>query len=257
MKLLIVDDEVFAVKGILDSVDWTILKFEEVLTANSYSQAVNIMSQNTIEVLLCDIEMPMGNGLDLVEWAQTHSPDTQCIILSCHDDFIHVQRALRLKCLDYLVKPPVPQMIIKVLEKAQNAYLQNQEKQRYLDYGKIYVSGGDKQEEKPSSTGKRDVVAITEEYIKQHIDEPMTVEDLAGMVYTNPEYLSRLFKRKYHKTLNEYITQQRMQLAAEMLRNSDLTVSAISAKVGYPNYSYFIKIFKKFYGMTPREYQQK
>ena len=69
MKLLIVDDEVFAVKGILDSVDWTILKFEEVLTANSYSQAVNIMSQNTIEVLLCDIEMPMGSGLDLVEWS--------------------------------------------------------------------------------------------------------------------------------------------------------------------------------------------
>ena len=76
------------------------------------------------------------------------------------------------------------------------------------------------------------------------------------MVYVNPEYLSRLFKKKHHKTLNEYITSERMQLAAEMLRGSNLTVSTISARVGYPNYSYFTRIFKKYYGVTPREYQQ-
>ena len=45
MKLLMVDDEIFALKGILDSVDWSVLAFEEVLTATSYGQAVNLFRQ--------------------------------------------------------------------------------------------------------------------------------------------------------------------------------------------------------------------
>ena len=47
-----------------------------------------------------------------------------------------------------------------------------------------------------------------------------------------------------------------MELAAGMLRNSRMTVSSVSARVGYPNYSYFTRIFKKYFGVTPREYQQ-
>ena len=82
------------------------------------------------------------------------------------------------------------------------------------------------------------------------------MKELAALVYVNPEHLSRLFKKKHHKTLIEYITSERMQLAAAMLRESRMTVSAVSAKVGYPNYSYFTRIFKKYFGVTPREYQQ-
>lgn len=263
MKLLIVDDEIFAIKGILDSVDWTRLKFDEVLTAGSYSQAVNLMRQNEIAVLLCDIEMPMGSGLELVQWAQDHSPDTLCIILSCHDEFSMAQQALRLNCLDYLLKPPVPQMVTAALEHAKTVYQQNREKKRYLDYGKLYVSGGKKAEEQSeippagAAGGTRtDVVSAVEEYIRAHIDEQLTVEGLAALVYVNPEYLSRLFKKKHHKTLVEYITAERMELAAGMLRNSRMTVSSVSARVGYPNYSYFTRIFKKYFGVTPREYQQ-
>ncbi len=255
MKLLIVDDEVFAVKGILDSVNWSLLKFDEVLTAGSYSQAVNLMQQQEIAVLLCDIEMPMGSGLDLIGWAAEHSPDTLCIILSCHDEFTLAQQALRLHVLDYLVKPPVPEMVTGALERAKAVYAENNEKKRYQDYGKLYVSG-EKQERQEEAPGKRDLVAATESYIKAHIDEPLTVEELAAQVYVNPEHLSRLFKKKHHKTLIEYITSERMQLAAAMLRESRMTVSAVSAKVGYPNYSYFTRIFKKYFGVTPREYQQ-
>lgn len=263
MKLLIVDDEVFAIKGILDSVDWTRLKFDEVLTAGSYSQAVNLMRQNEIAVLLCDIEMPMGSGLELIQWAQQNSPDTLCIILSCHDEFSMAQQALRLNCLDYLLKPPVPQMVTAALEHAKAAYQQNRERKRYLDYGKLYVSGG-KNSDKPENAapgsagnrGKSDMVSVVEDYIRAHIDEQLTVEGLAGLVYVNPEYLSRLFKKKHHKTLLEYITAERMELAAEMLRSGGQTVSSVSARVGYPNYSYFTRIFKKHFGVTPREYQQ-
>lgn len=65
MNLAIVDDEVIAIQGILDSVDWERMKLDKVLTANSYAQAVNLFLQEKIDILICDIEMPFGSGCSL------------------------------------------------------------------------------------------------------------------------------------------------------------------------------------------------
>lgn len=67
--------------------------------------------------------------------------------------------------------------------------------------------------------------------------------------------MTRLFKKQFDQTVTDYVLQQRMMLAGELLRESKLSVTMVSDKVGYGNYSYFIKLFKKFYGKTPREYQ--
>ena len=55
MNLLIVDDEILAIQGLVDDMEWKKLDFDEVFTANSYAQAVNIMNKQEIDVLLCDI----------------------------------------------------------------------------------------------------------------------------------------------------------------------------------------------------------
>ncbi|OYO41027.1 hypothetical protein CG709_21350, partial [Lachnotalea glycerini] len=64
MNLLIVDDEIYAIQGILDSVNWDRLDFDNIFTANSYSQALNIFQNEKVAILVCDIEMPYGTGLD-------------------------------------------------------------------------------------------------------------------------------------------------------------------------------------------------
>ena len=102
----------------------------------------------------------------------------------------------------------------------------------------------------------RDAVGETVAYIRAHIDEKLSVEELARNVYVSPDHLSRLFKKRYNKTLVDYITDERMTLAAEMLKHSSYSVSMISAKVGYPNYAYFTRQFKKAYGLPPRDYQK-
>ena len=101
MKLLIVDDEIYAIQGILDSVDWQKLAFEEVLTANSYAQAVNEFMKQSIDVLLCDIEMPYGSGLDLVA---------------------------------------IPSKLEKVLQKAIDITKAREQSHKYEDYGRRYIN---------------------------------------------------------------------------------------------------------------------
>jgi Response regulator containing CheY-like receiver domain and AraC-type DNA-binding domain len=255
MNLLIVDDEIFAIQGILDGVNWEELSFDRVLTANSYSQAINIFMENKIDVLLCDIEMPYGSGLDLVEWVKNHYPDTECIFLTCHSEFTFASQAIKLRCYDYVLKPAPPDVLADLLRKVINAIEERRQKQTYQDYGKLYVQNLSKHSLDNTAQSQNSVEKV-EAYIREHISETLTVEELAKQVHLNPEYLTRSFKKKYNMTLINYITDQRMFLAKELLIKNEMSISMISVKVGYGNYSYFTKMFKKCYGITPREFQQ-
>jgi len=94
-----------------------------------------------------------------------------------------------------------------------------------------------------------------EDYIHNHISEPLKVEELAGMVYLSVTHLGRLFKKKHNLTLIDYIAAERINLARELLADQELTISAVAAACGFNNYSYFTKTFKKIAGKTPREYR--
>ena len=68
MNLLIVDDEQFAIQGMLDGVNWELLGFDRVFTAGSYDEAVGIVRKTYVDILLSDIEMPGESGLKLIEY---------------------------------------------------------------------------------------------------------------------------------------------------------------------------------------------
>ena len=255
MNLLIVDDEVFAIQGLLDSINWDSLDFKNIFTASSYTQAINILMQNDINILLSDIEMPLGSGIDLVEWAKLHYPDIVCIFITSHGDFDYAKQAIKLQCTDFILKPVKPDILIDVLINSINMIKGNEENKKYQKYGEIYLNNI-ANEDQNSSKNINDYLEIIENYIQIHISECLTVKELANYVHLNADYLARIFKNKHQQTLIEYITEQRMLLSKELLLKSNMTISMISAKVGYPNYSYFIKLFKKYYDVTPNEFRQ-
>ena len=65
----------------------------------------------------------------------------------------------------------------------------------------------------------------------------------------------RLFKKKTGMSVTEYITDSRMKLAADLLRNTDKSISFISSAIGSTDDAYFSRSFKKYSGMTPSEYR--
>lgn len=253
MKLLIVDDEYFAVQGVLDGVNWDVLHFDEVLTAYSYAQAVELLEKGFVEIVLCDIEMPDESGLDLVAWVNENSPKTECIILSCHDEFDFARQAIGLKCMDYVLKPVRYEKLTEILAYAKAEVEKNLRQSMMENYGQIYLD---------QVAGKKnkdyvDVGKSIAEYIDSHLESDLSVRELANMVYVSPDHLTRTFKKKYGKTVSDYILEKRMDLAGVLLRREDLTITMVSDSVGFGNYSFFTEQFKKVYGMTPREYQKK
>lgn len=251
MKLLIVDDEPIAIQGVMDGVDLKQIGFRQVFTANSYTEATEILSQESIDLAVCDIEMPDESGIELIEWMGEHAPKTESIILSCHDEFDYARQAVRLKCLEYVLKPVRYEVLTEVLERAVRTIQERRQKEIMTEYGQAYIDSLRKTESE-----EEDGVEKVAHYIDAHLDSDLSVSALAGMAFLSADHLTRSFKKRYGKTVSEYILGKRMQLARELLRDSRLTITMVAGKVGFGSYSHFTEQFKKYFGMTPREFQK-
>jgi two-component system response regulator YesN len=137
-KLLIVDDEWFAVEGIEKGVDWSSLAFTEIHKAYNTEQAKAIMLRTAIDIIICDIEMPDGNGMELMEWVKDRFPDIEAIFLTCHADFQYAQKAIRLGSFEYLLKPVefelLRQTVNNALEKLMDERKTKQLNEAYSQY---------------------------------------------------------------------------------------------------------------------------
>ena len=95
------------------------------------------------------------------------------------------------------------------------------------------------------------------EYVNQHYAEDISRNDLTDIFYLDPDYASKLFKKETGMSFKNYIIQKRIEIAKDLLRNTNLPINTIADNVGYGNYSYFTRIFKKTTNMTPIEYRDK
>lgn len=105
-----------------------------------------------------------------------------------------------------------------------------------------------------SENGKhKDIVETMAEYAQQHFDQEVTVKELAEKVlFMNQDYLSHLFVEKKGISYSCYLRQIRMQNAGKLLENRKLSITEVASMSGYNDTSQFIRVFKKDYGMTPK-----
>jgi len=256
MNLLMVDDEIVTIKGILRGIKWEQLSFDEVRHATSSGEAKEIFQTTDIDIILCDIEMPDENGIKLLEWIREHNYETECIFLTCHDEFDFARNALKLKGMDYLLKPIPYSELQEILKKAIDKIKEKQISIQYEKYGKNQLEQIKKiAEENDTKPNGKVIVEKIKQYISDHLQDELSAEMLAKQVYVSTDYLFYLFKKE-ETTLVEYITNVRMFYAAELLKDSSLSIGRVAMSVGYSNYCYFSKVFKKAYGITPSQYQR-
>lgn len=118
IKLLIVDDEQLEIDSIKEMIDFSSLGFEIVGEAQTIRQAREVFQKREVDLILCDIEMPQGSGLELLSWVREQRPATECIFLTCHADFSYARQAITLGSIDYILKPASPSELEHVLQKA-------------------------------------------------------------------------------------------------------------------------------------------
>lgn len=94
------------------------------------------------------------------------------------------------------------------------------------------------------------------EYIRKNIKEDITVKVLCSQFHISANHLYNIFRSNLDRTVTQYITEQRMNRAKELLLTSNDPVYAIAERVGIDNYTYFCRLFRKHNGFTPTQYRK-
>lgn len=101
-------------------------------------------------------------------------------------------------------------------------------------------------------------IFLIKKYISQnYMNETLSVKDISAHVFLSASYVCTFFKNETGRTLNQYITEYRMEKAKQLLLDSRYKISDISSRVGYSDGNYFGKSFKKYSGLSPSEYREK
>jgi methyl-accepting chemotaxis protein len=95
------------------------------------------------------------------------------------------------------------------------------------------------------------------DYIQTHLTEDISIDFLTDHLYMSKASLYRYFKKRFNTTPRTFINQERLRQAHQLMQsNSALSINEICTQVGFNNVSYFIKLFKEQYGITPKQYQK-
>jgi two-component system response regulator YesN len=101
-----------------------------------------------------------------------------------------------------------------------------------------------------------EIVRKAKIYIKEHLNESISVYNIAEMLYLTPTYFSKLFKHITGEGCNNYITRKRIQRAKSLLETTSMRTGKIASLVGYKDTNYFSLAFKKQTGMSPTEFRE-
>ena len=100
-------------------------------------------------------------------------------------------------------------------------------------------------------------IFLIKDYIsKNYMNETLSVKDISTHVFLSTSYVCTFFKNETGKTLNQYITEYRMEKAKQLLNDARFKITDISSRVGYNDGNYFGKSFKKYCGLSPSEYRE-
>ncbi|WP_028549755.1 response regulator transcription factor [Paenibacillus sp. UNC451MF] len=94
-----------------------------------------------------------------------------------------------------------------------------------------------------------------DQFIAEHLSENISLVDIADYLFLNPSYLSRYFKQETGMNFTDYVHRHKMKIACHMLKSKQDNIERIAFKLGYMERTYFSKIFKKYVGVSPKDYR--
>jgi two-component system response regulator YesN len=257
--IVLADDEPIIRQGFL-TIDWEKEGMELLGIGSNGIETLDLVRKHKPNILLTDIRMPGMNGLDLVRTVKHEFPEIKIILLTAYHEFDYAVSAIKFGATAFVLKPSDPEEIIDVCHKAkaliEDEQLREQKEQSLLKQVKAYkLSIQDKLLSENSEGPSHEVIDKVLEYMETHYADEITMTVMAEHVHLNPVYLSRLIKKETGETFSDILVRIRLNQAMELMKDPNIRVYEISDKIGIKDARYFGQLFKKHYGMTPKEFR--
>lgn len=237
LRVLLVDDEIMIREGFKHLFDWEAHDCQVVGEAADGMEALNQIDALLPDIVIMDINIPIMNGLKVIQCSRMKHPEIAFVIVSGYDDFSYCREALRLKITDYILKPVNYEEFGACIDNLKIALFRQQLPQE------------------ETQAEERPIMAITR-YLQEHLDEDVSLSVLAEEFHLSAQYISQLFKSEIGVNFLAYLTNIRMERAKKLLLSTALSIGEISEHLGFGDYRVFTKVFKKSEGVTPSQYRR-
>ncbi|MCI5868866.1 MAG: response regulator [Dorea sp.] len=237
LRVLLVDDEIMIREGFKRLFDWEAHECEVVGEAADGMEALARMDALKPDIVIMDINIPIMNGLKVIQLGRIKHPEMAFVIVSGYDDFSYCREALRLQITDYILKPV-----------------------NYEEFGacidNLKISLFERRITKEPEEQEERTITLLTRYLQEHMAEELSLSVLAEQFYLNPQYISQLFKNEIGVGFLTYLTNIRMEKAKKLLLSKSYSIAEVAEQSGYGDYRVFTKVFKKTEGITPSQYRR-
>jgi two-component system response regulator YesN len=228
--LLIDDDKDFRREFVEYFEDYTVLEAENGETGLKLLRSINI-----IDLVILDVRMPGQKGTKVLQKIKAYDQDLYTIIMTGYSTEEVAIESLKARADDYLVKP----VNFFILKESIDRIVKDMN----------YTSGLD---ENSIETKIEKII----HYIRRNPHKSFNLNDIAGVMFLSPKYISKIFKEHTGQCFNDYKLNVKVEYARELLLNTGYTIDQISFKLGYKKAESFIRIFKKIMHQTPTQFRR-
>ena len=248
ISVYIADDEVWITIGLKKLIQKSGLPFEVIGEAHNGVTTLEDIKTLKPNVLFTDIRMPGLSGLEVMSYISEHQFATKVVLISGYAEFEYARQAMLCGAFDYLLKPIQQETLNKTLSRLRNELepAASETSEDTMENATIT----------DLSTAGTSLFKKILAYIQEHYTEELSLTSLAEMYNISSSRLSTLIKKELGLSFSEYITARRMQKAKELLKDDSRSIEEIANAVGYHDYFYFTKVFKKTQGISPSKYRK-
>ncbi|MEG1514233.1 MAG: response regulator [Clostridia bacterium] len=271
IKVLVVDDEPASAEYLSSIIARRMPQLQVVGVAENGAEALHIQRQTQADIVVTDIYMPRLDGLALAGALREAWPDTRCVIVSGYQDFDYARSAIHHGVSDYLLKPVKPDELVACLTRLVRARpvapasaapaspapptSPAPASASPVPTPPAPASPAPPAPDKEAADPARADFENLCDYLKRHLDKPLTLPLLCKRMGMSQTAISRLFRRFAGCSFVEYLTNARMESAKRLiLSKPERMFKDVAASVGYADPLYFSRVFRAHTGFSPSEY---
>ena len=289
LKILIAEDEPLEQQTIKKLLEKHYAYAADIRVADNGMDAVSMAQLWNADLVLMDIEMPVISGIDAALKIVTQNPRAKLIFITAYDRFEYAVEAVRLRAVDYLLKPVEDEKLVAVvgrtIEELKEQALFYEQVQRMQERQPEVPDASPQdarlEDGRPNSQADSAAGPLTDckkktaregaaaeaacqdrnrllmqkvaDYVEKNYQYDISQEVICDILNMSTGYFSKLFHQCYGVKFIDHLTNVRVEAAKSMLADPTMRSSEIGKRVGYQSSSYFSKIFKQKTGITPSE----
>lgn len=243
LRVVIADDEPFVREGLKNLINWEEIGVKLVGDFENGKELISHLPELVPDIVITDIQMPSISGLQIAKYISENYKNMIVILLTAYSKFQYAKEAIEYGVKHYVVKndllDELPMILTKIVsEKAESE------------------NANDIKSDGESFENCEYIISDIENYIEKNLDKKLSLTDIAASVHMNKSYISRVFKEKMGENLFDYINKRKIEKAKILIKNNVLRMYEIALSVGMEDTAYFSRVFKKYEGISPSEYQK-